>query len=209
MSQLHDLPVFKPRFLVVSLGNPPPGHQSYHSTGHVVLSAAQQLLGSAQPDFTTLRLGKKSTQTSAGSKYIMVKSPTLMNQTGPWLAKAYKEILAREDLLPSELGVVIVHDDLEHTFGTVSMFSWNKSPQGHNGVKSVQDSLSRRTTEAPWVRVAVGIGRPVARDAASVSAYVMRSFSTRERGTMDGKAEGVLETLEELEGEWRTRVAAG
>jgi PTH1 family peptidyl-tRNA hydrolase len=202
------MPVLHPRFVTVSLGNPPPGDQTYHSAGHVALSAVQELLGSAQPDFTVVRLGKKMTQVSIGAKYILLKSPTLMNQTGPWLAKAYREILAQEDVQPSELGVVVVHDDLEHGLGAVNTFSWNKSPQGHNGVKSVQASLPRRSTEAPWVRVAVGIGRPVGRDVDTVSAYVMKSFSTRERKIMDGTAEGVLDALEELEEEWPARLAA-
>ncbi|KAJ9158398.1 Peptidyl-tRNA hydrolase [Coniochaeta hoffmannii] len=208
MSPSRDSPVLQPRFLVVSLGNPPPNHQSYHSAGHVALSAAQQLPGSAQPDFTPQRLGKKTTQASVGSKYIFLQCPTLMNQTGPWLSKAYKDILAQEDLFPSELGVVIVHDDLEHSLGAVNVLSWKKSHQGHNGLRSVQDSLPRRSMEAPWVRIAIGIGRPVERDAKTVSEYVMSSLSERERRVLEEKAEGLLDALEELEGEWRKRTAA-
>ncbi len=207
MSPSRDSPTVQPRFLVVSLGNPPPHHQSHHSAGHVVLSTAQQLLGSAQPDFESLRLGKKSTKASIGLKYIFLQSPTQMNDTGPWLAKAYKEILAQESLQPSELGVVIVHDDLEHSLGAVNTLSWKKSHQGHNGVKSIMTGLPRRSTEAPWVRIAIGIGRPFERDVKTVSDYVMSSFSRRQRELLDEKSEEVLGALEELEEEWLTRVS--
>ena len=128
-----------------------------------------------------------------------------MNQTGPWLSKAYKDILAQEELLPSQLGVVIVHDDLEHSLGALNVLSWKKSHQGHNGVRSVQDSLPRRSMDAPWVRIAVGIGRPAERDAKTVSEYVMSSLGERERRVLEEKAEGVLDALETLEEEWRTR----
>ncbi|KAH8909842.1 peptidyl-tRNA hydrolase [Coniochaeta sp. PMI_546] len=205
MSPSRDSPTLQPRFLVVSLGNPPPHHQSHHSAGHVALAAAQQLLGSAQPDFASTRLGKKLTKASMGLKYIFLQSPTQMNETGPWLAKAYREILVQEDLDPSELGVVVVHDDLEHSLGAVNTLSWKKSHQGHNGVRSIMNSLPRRSTEAPWVRIAIGIGRPVGRDVKTVSEYVMSSFSKRETELLNEKSEEVLEALEELEEEWLTK----
>lgn len=207
MSPSRASSTFQPRFLVVSLGNPPPHHQTHHSAGHVALTAAQQLLGSAQPDFEPTRLGKKLTKASVGLKYIVLQSPTQMNDTGPWLAKAYREILVQEDLDPSELGVVVVHDDLEHSLGAVNTLSWKKSHQGHNGVRSIMNSLPRRSTEAPWVRIAIGIGRPVGRDVKTVSEYVMSSFSKRETGLLNEKSEEVLEALEELEEEWLTRAA--
>lgn len=172
-----------------------------------MLSATRQLLGSTQPLSESVRLGKKATEASIGPKYIFLHSPTQMNDTGPWLAKAYKEILAQERLHPSELGVVILHDDLEHSLGAVNTLSWAKSHQGHNGVKSIMGSLSRRTTEAPWVRIAIGIGRPAERDAKTVSEYVMRSFGKRQMELLDEKSEEVLQVLEELEEEWMKRVS--
>lgn len=195
-------PTLQPRFLVVSLGNPPPHHQSRHSAGHVALSAARHLLGRGQPDFEPVRLGKKATKASVGPKYIFLQSPTQMNDTGPWLARAYKEILTQQGLHPSELGVVLVHDDLERGLGVVRTLGWRRSHQGHNGVRSVVDCLPRRSTQAPWVRVAIGIGRPVERDVRTVSDYVMSSLSKRQREVLDEKAGEVLDALEEVEEGW-------
>jgi PTH1 family peptidyl-tRNA hydrolase len=133
--------MFNARFLVVSLGNPAPYHETIHSAGHVALIAAQHKLRATQPAFTSLRFGKKSTQTSLGPKYTFIQSPTEMNVTGPWLSKAYRDILKNENLSPSEMGLVLVHDDLELDFGTVKVRKWDQSHKGHNGVKSVAASL--------------------------------------------------------------------
>ena len=203
-----DSAIFQPRFLVVSLGNPAPHHETFHSAGHVALSAVHELLGSAQPAFQPQRLGKKSTKTSIGPKYIFVQSPTQMNVTGPWIAKAYKEILSQEGLYPSQLGVVIIHDDLESSLGAVKTLSWKKSHQGHNGMKSINASLPRQSADAPWVRISIGIGRPIQRDAKIVSDYVLKSFSNQQRATINEKAEEVLDALEGLEEEWQTRVSS-
>jgi PTH1 family peptidyl-tRNA hydrolase len=198
--------MFNPRFLVVSLGNPAPYQDTLHSAGHVALSAAQKLLHGTQPAFASQRLGKKATQASAGPKYIFLQSPTLMNITGPWLVKAYKEVLAQEGLQPNDMGLVLVHDELEIDLGGVKVRSWERSHKGHNGVKSINASL-RRIGDAPWARVSVGIGRPAERDAKTVSDYVLRTLSRHQKEVLGQSAVAVLSALEGLEEEWRRKVA--
>lgn len=139
--EIESIAMFNPRFLVVSLGNPAPYHETIHSAGHVALIAAQHKLRATQPDFTALRFGKKSTQTSLGPKYTFIQSPTEMNITGPWLSKAYRDVLVNENLSPSEMGLILVHDDLESDFGKVKVRKWDQSHKGHNGIKSVAASL--------------------------------------------------------------------
>lgn len=195
-----------PRFLVVSLGNPAPYHESLHSAGHIALCEARQLLRGSQPAFTTQRFGKKPTQASIGPKYIFMQSPTQMNVTGPWLARAYKEVLVREGLTHSELGVVLLHDDLESDLGAVNIRSWEKSHRGHNGVKSINGSL-RRIGDAPWARISVGIGRPAQRDAKTVSDYVLKPLSKHQKEIVGSEsAEDILDALEALEEEWTSKV---
>lgn len=133
--------MFNPRFLVVSLGNPAPYQETIHSAGHIALIAAQHKLRATQPAFTSLRFGKKATQTSLGPKYTLIQSPTEMNITGPWLSKAYRDVLINENLSPSEMGLILLYDDLESDFGIVKVRKWDQSNKGHNGVKSVTASL--------------------------------------------------------------------
>lgn len=145
-SKTNTKAMSNPRFVVVSLGNPAPYHESVHSAGHITLAGLQQRLNSTQPKLTSMRFGKKSTQTSLGPKYNLLQSPTLMNITGPWLAKAHKEILANDGLSSAEMGLVVLHDDLEEEFGVVKIRKWERSHRGHNGLKSIlAGSLKQRS----------------------------------------------------------------
>ncbi|RKU48126.1 hypothetical protein DL546_009090 [Coniochaeta pulveracea] len=201
--------MFNPRFLVVSLGNPAPYHETIHSAGHVALIAAQHKLRATQPDFTALRFGKKSTQTSLGPKYTFIQSPTEMNITGPWLSKAYRDVLVNENLSPSEMGLILVHDDLESDFGKVKVRKWDQSHKGHNGIKSVAASLRSPSNPgcAPWSRISIGVGRPTKRDAATVSEFVLRPLSKYQKELIaDNATPDIMTCLSELEEEWRERI---
>ena len=86
------------------------------------------------------------------------------------------------------------------------------SAKGHNGVKSILDAFcarekSKQQHRFDWpdeisrssiIRVGVGIGRPVSRDASDVSRYVLKTMSERERRLVEGAAEQVLGRLQAL-----------
>lgn len=192
------------RFLVISLGNPAPHTQTFHSAGHMVLNALQRLIPAEQPPFSAQRYGKKSVLASAGSKYTLLQSPTLMNVSGPWVAAAWKGMLAEHALTAPQLPLVLVHDDLEEDLGVVKIRQWKSSHRGHNGIKSAHASL--RLTEykdSRWARISVGIGRPDARDRMTVSNYVLKNVSKWERSTLEDRAApAVFDALMELEQKW-------
>lgn len=192
------------RFLVISLGNPAPYQDTFHSAGHHALASLQRLLGPTQPPFSKARLGKKAALTSSGPKYTLAQSPTLMNVSGPWALSAYRDLLAREGVSARDMPLVVVHDELEAGLGVVKRREWGRSHRGHNGVRSVGSSF--RADEFPgamWARVAVGIGRPEERDARKVSDYVLGPMSKFQKDVVGEKgAAGVLGCLEEMEREW-------
>ncbi|KAK3941004.1 peptidyl-tRNA hydrolase [Diplogelasinospora grovesii] len=192
------------RFLVVSLGNPGEYRDTFHSVGHIALEALQRNVASSeQPPFAPERHGKKSALTSAGPKFTFLQSPTLMNVTGPWLLKAYMQYLADQGLAPEDVGLVLVHDDLEEELGAVKIRKWDKSHGGHNGVRSAQESLKGVAMEPKWARISVGIGRPAARDSAVVSDYVLSKIPRHARSIIDEKASrAVYDALLELERKW-------
>lgn len=196
--------MFNPRFLVISLGNPAPYTETLHSVGHLVLSSFQKTFSSDQPPFSSERYGKKSVLASAGRKYTLLQSPTLMNVSGPWVSKAWKEMLQDQSLTPADLSLVLVHDDLEEDLGVVKIRQWNRSHRGHNGIKSVNSSLQIRDYPgARWSRIAVGIGRPEGRDKSTVSDYVLRKMSKWEKSVIEDQATPeVLSALVELESKW-------
>lgn len=193
--------MFKPRFLVVSLGNPLPKYESLHSAGHFALNGLPKVL--RQPDFREVTLGKQACRVSQGPKYTLVQSPTLMNVSGGFVARAWQELVKQHDA--ASLSLVIVHDELERDFGIVRLTPWDRSHRGHNGIKSVKNSLSQnKYPSSPFARIALGIGRPEERDAATVSRYVLSQISREHREALEGSVPyEVAKALGELEEEWR------
>ncbi|KAI1767871.1 peptidyl-tRNA hydrolase [Hypoxylon sp. FL1150] len=196
--------MFNPRFLIVSLGNQAPYYETLHSAGHFALTSLQKVVGPPQPSFTSERYGRKACLASTGPTYIMVQSPTSMNVSGPWAAKTWREVLENYQLKPSELSLVLVHDDLEEDLGRVRIRKWKASHRGHNGIKSVNANL--RPADFPgarWSRISIGIGRPEARDHMSVSDYVLKKMTRYQRDTIDTQVgPRVLGCLRELQEEW-------
>ncbi|KAJ2968041.1 hypothetical protein NUW58_g10312 [Xylaria curta] len=170
--------VSAPRFLVVSLGNQAPYFDCLHSAGHFALSAAQKALAFSQPPFASERYGKKACMASSG----------------------YLTPLSR----PSELGLVLVHDELEAALGHVRIRKWEASPRGHNGIKSVKKSLgSPSFPHARWSRISIGIGRPVERTPDVVSDYVLRKMTSHQKQTIDETGPKIIHCLRELQDEWQ------
>lgn len=202
--------VFEPHFLVVSLGNPAPYGDGLHSAGHHALQALQKQLhfDHHQPPFSSERVGKKATQTSRGPKYTLLQCPTLMNISGPWVAKAWKEILAEATHSQTPLGLVVVHDDLEEDMCVVKTRKWDTSHRGHNGLKSIMASMKPTDyKDSKWAKIRVGIGRPEARDQKTVSDYVLRPMSKYQKSLFSEKSGGpVLNALKEIEASWTSEV---
>ncbi|TLS25119.1 hypothetical protein PpBr36_07959 [Pyricularia pennisetigena] len=198
---------FNLRMLIVSVGNPPPLHETLHSAGHMVLRQLQQHLDTStdsyQPGFSTQRFGTKNCIASIGPKYTLVQSPTQMNIVGPWLASAWKQ----HSKLPSDQhpALVVLQDELELEFGKALTREWASSHKGHNGIRSAQQSLppSIHKNER-FARVRIGIGRPQERDRSHVSDYVLRRATPDEKEVLeDHTAPSVVTILGELEKKWR------
>ncbi|KAI1474407.1 peptidyl-tRNA hydrolase [Daldinia eschscholtzii] len=198
------LHMFNPRFLIVSLGNQAPYYDCLHSAGHFALASLQKLLSPSQPSFRSERYGGKSCLASAGHIYTMVQSPTQMNVSGPWVARTWKEMLQQHRLKPSELSLVLVHDDLEERLGDVKIRKWNASHRGHNGVKSVNANIKPADFPgAYWARISVGIDRPDGRDRTSVSDYVLKKFTRYQKDVIDTEVgPKVFECLQEIQESW-------
>ncbi|OAQ66265.1 mitochondrial peptidyl-tRNA hydrolase [Pochonia chlamydosporia 170] len=196
--------MFNPRFLVISLGNPLPKYPSLHSAGHFSLNGLVKAL--KQPGFREMKIGKQTCLVSQGPKYTLVQSPTLMNVSGPFVAKAWQEMVKQHDA--SSTSLVIIHDELERAFGDVRLTPWDRSHRGHNGLKSVKKSISQnKFPESPFARIAIGIGRPEERDAATVSKYVLDPISVNQRRVLEEVVPlDVAKRLVELEDEWKEEI---
>ncbi|KAK9796514.1 putative Peptidyl-tRNA hydrolase [Seiridium cardinale] len=194
-----------PRFLVVSIGNPLPVYTCLHSAGHFAVQSFQALLAPNQSSWTLANHGGRPCLESKGLPYSLVQSPVLMNASGPWISKVWQEMLQKEALTPPDLGLVVVHDELEDPLGCTRLRSWNSSHRGHNGLKSAKAQLNKQNFPgARWWRISVGIDRPSSREPDAVAEYVLRQVTEQQKKTIEDQAgPRILSCLEQLRQDWK------
>ena len=151
--------------LVVGLGNP---GECYVKTRHNIGFQVLDELSKAQ---TAWKLQTKWSGIYAQwGNQLLLKPQTSMNLSGDCVAK----VLRFHRWKPAQ--VLLVYDDVDLPFGTLR-FRTKGGSGGHNGVKSIMDSLG--TEEIP--RLKLGIGRVNSR---RLSSYVLSSFSRREKSDL-------------------------
>lgn len=156
--------------LVVFLGN---YGQEYEKTRHNVawifeksLSITQNL--SWQRKFN----GNYASTEIDGQKIYFLKPETYMNNSGLSIIEIahFFKITAEETL--------VVHDELELPFGTVS-FKWSGGLGGHNGLRSTKAAFNT----ADFWRLRFGISKP---SGANIADYVLSQFSQDEQISLNG-----------------------
>ena len=191
-------PMRSVRLLVASLGNPPPYHSTRHSAGHIILkNLARHLSLPALTKSKLLGSGLVSAGDDVGrSEYTLWQSASLMNISGQGTLKAWK---AFTNLHPKSddtvTALVVLHDELESASGTIKLRRGESSPKGHNGIKSVQASLKSAgllsSLGERFIKIAVGIGRPVSREKDDVSAWVLGQLTAPEKATIEAATESL------------------
>ncbi|KAI0124832.1 peptidyl-tRNA hydrolase [Xylariales sp. AK1849] len=198
------------RLFVASLGNPAPHLTTRHSAGHVLLRALRSRL-----EFPALQKSRPhangliSTGADIGRpEYTLWHSPSVMNVSGTALLKAYRQFIADPDSKGTDIpGLVVLHDEMEIGPGQLRVRHGQISVKGHNGLKSVQQSLSsagiiEKSTGtgggSSFMKVGIGIGRPAGgtREKDAVSAYVLGRLNSREMLNIEGSVTELLDILE-------------
>ena len=151
--------------VVVGLGNPGPEYRdTRHNVGQRVLDLLARMLKKPWR-----REGQAFVAQGRwrGETLSLIKPVAFMNVCGPAVARA----LRRRGAGPADL--ILVYDDIDLPLGTVRV-RMKGSAGGHNGVKSVIESLGT----AEIRRVKVGIGRPDTK--ARVPDHVLTAFEEDE-----------------------------
>jgi len=152
---------------VIGLGNP--GHKyelTRHNVGFLVLDELAERYGGLWHE--KKNANRAQIQVSCGDQFhsvLLIKPTMFMNNSGKvwdWLAK--KGVQSGQ--------VVVVHDELEKTFGTMQV-RFAGSARGHNGLRSLMNVMG-----ADFWRVRVGIGRP--EEKREVGGYVLQRFTPHE-----------------------------
>jgi peptidyl-tRNA hydrolase, PTH1 family len=174
-------------YLVVGLGNPGPAYRgNRHNVGFLVLDVLAGRLGArfkahkGRADVVEGRLGAPPSP-----RVVLAKPKSYMNLSGGPVAS-----LRDFFKVPVEQ-IVVVHDELDLPYGSLRL-KRGGGDNGHNGLRSVTQSLSSRE----YLRVRFGIGRPPGRmDPAD---YVLRDFSAVERKDLDFHVDRAADAVEVL-----------
>jgi PTH1 family peptidyl-tRNA hydrolase len=146
--------------LVAFLGNPGSQYEkTRHNVAWIVCDVLSDNSGAWKSKFHGTFLKR--------SDVVLLKPDTYVNRSG----RSVQSALAFFSYAPEEL--LIVHDDLETPFGTVSL-AWNGGHRGQNGVRSIETALG---DPAFW-RLRIGIGRPPS--GRRVAEWVLQRFSPDE-----------------------------
>lgn len=169
--------------LIIGLGNPGPKYQwTRHNAGFMVLDHLSRTMGVsvAKKSFSGL-YGEGSWH---GDRLLLLKPQTFMNLSG----RSAAEALRFHKLTLSDL--IVIHDDLDIPFGRVKIKEGG-GHGGHNGLRSLMQELGG----GGFVRIRIGVGRPVRGDAAD---YVLANFSPAEMADLPVLLDGVVNLLGEL-----------
>jgi len=157
--------------LVAGLGNPGP---RYAGTRHNAGFLAADRLAARQG----VRLKPKSHQglygvgRMSGREIGILLPQTFMNLSGASVGSAYRSL----GIAPGDL--IVIHDDIDLPFGTLR-FKAGGGHGGHNGLRHIIQVLGN----GDFIRLRIGVGRPHPGEEAAH--YVLRDFSTSERGQLD------------------------
>ena len=161
--------------LIIGLGNPGRGYaNNRHNIGFMCLNHFARTHG--------IRFDKKQgkarvgTGEVAGSKVVLARPQTYMNLSGEPVGYFLKRFGINFNNL------LVIHDDLDLPLGKLRIRQGGGSG-GHKGIESIISCLGSQD----FVRLRVGIGRPMAAEGSSeisdadIIAYVLSDFPAQEK----------------------------
>jgi PTH1 family peptidyl-tRNA hydrolase len=166
--------------LIVGLGNPGIEYQfTPHNAGFLAVDRIADGCGVVLSN----RRGRALTAraTLAGQEVLLAKPETFMNLSGLSVAALVREL---EIERPSE-EMIVLYDELAFPLGTLRIHE-RGSTGGHNGVRSISGALG---TEE-WLRIRIGIGKPMLEDGRAIKAggkdYLLSPMRRQELEVLDG-----------------------
>lgn len=166
--------------LIVGLGNPGSKYEhNRHNIGFRIVNKLATSAGAAvwkqkfASDFTSCNLCER--------KIFLMKPSQYMNLSG----KPVYDVTAFFKI--SSSNVIVAYDDIDIPFGEIRIKHAGSSG-GHNGIKSIDDYISRE-----YWRVRFGVGRPTHN--MSVADYVLGNFTKEEESVLEDKIDAALNII--------------
>jgi PTH1 family peptidyl-tRNA hydrolase len=176
-------------WLVVGLGNPGRGYEhNRHNVGFMVADLIAARTGARFGRHRRAVAAVAETRLGVGvdaPALVLAKPLTYMNLSGgpvAALASFYKVPSAR---------IIAVYDELDLAFGVLRT-KLGGGEGGHNGARSISQSLSTRD----YLRVRFGIGRPPGRQ--DPADFVLSDFTAAERKELDYLVDRAADIVESL-----------
>lgn len=166
---------------IVGLGNPGPDYNATrHNIGNMIVQAfaAKHHIACDREKFKSLYgKGRVGTQEA-----LLVLPQTFMNLSGQSVQGWWQFYKWTGDDL------VVVHDEVDLPLGRLK-FGFGRGAAGHNGVKSIIDSVGTQG----FYRLRVGVGRPAGQK--PVADYVLEPFSASEQRELESVIDRGCEAL--------------
>lgn len=156
--------------LFAGLGNPDPKHaNNRHNVGFKLIDALNKNFGLSKqkPKFKGLLTNGQVQD----NKVIVVKPLTFMNNSGMCI----REITDYHRIKTNN--IFVFHDDMDIEIGKIKT-KISGSSGGHNGIKSIDDSIG-----TDYNRIRIGIGHPG--DKELVDKHVLNDFTEEEKIIID------------------------
>jgi PTH1 family peptidyl-tRNA hydrolase len=154
--------------LIVGLGNPGMEYQfTPHNAGFLAVDRIAEYCGTTIANRRGRALTGKATL--AGHEVLLAKPETFMNLSGLSVAALVREL---EIPVPSQ-DLIVIYDELDLPLGTIRIRE-RGSANGHNGVKSISGALGAEE----WLRIRIGVGRPLKDAAALADGKVVKAGGT-------------------------------
>jgi PTH1 family peptidyl-tRNA hydrolase len=175
-------------WVVVGLGNPGPSYaRTLHNVGYVVCDVLAERLGSTWRAHKSGRaqVVEGRLPPLPGPRVVLGRARSYMNESGgpvAGLLAFYK--------VPAER-LVVVHDELDLPPGSLRL-KHGGGDNGHNGLRSIRTSLGT----GDFLRVRVGIGRPVGRQ--SPADYVLAPLGRNATVELERNAERAADATDTL-----------
>lgn len=167
--------------LIAFLGNPEP---DYTGTRHNIARTVVPFVVDSSANWKQKFNARYSDEFIGSQKVFFVQPETYMNLSGQPISR-----LTSFFKIPPK-SVVVVHDELELPFGTISV-RMGGGTAGHNGLRSVAQLLG----SPDFIRVRIGIGRPKRGD---VSSFVLGKFTPDEQISLSTIAEITAQSIKDF-----------
>jgi len=175
-------------YLVAGLGNPGSEYdRTRHNLGFLTVDELAERLGAGKLKRSRKHSAIVAEARDGDDRLVLAKPQTFMNLSG-------RSIASLMNFYKVPLGdVIVVHDELDLPFGVVRV-KLGGGTAGHNGLRSIVPAIG-----SDFVRVRVGIGRPMGRK--DPVDFVLEAFTKSEApevpAIVDRAADAVLSVVRE------------